>query len=56
MGPRVGYLLKSGAEGRVFLKERGRREGISYREGQRVGYLLKSGAEGRVFFKERGGE
>ena len=52
MGPRGGYFLKSGAEGRVFLKEWGRGEFISQRMGPRGGYFFKSGVERRVFLIE----
>ena len=44
MGPKGGYFLKSGAEGRVFLKEWYRGEGISARVGPGGGYFLKSRA------------
>ena len=43
MGPRLGYLLKSGAEVRVFLKEWDRGEGRVF---------LKESARGRVFLIE----
>ena len=50
--PKEGYFLKRGAEGRVFVKVWGQREGITKRLGPRGGYYLKSGAEGRVLLKD----
>ena len=52
MGPRVGYYLKSGTEGRVLLKDWERGEGITSRLGPRGGYYLKIGTEGRVLLKD----